>query len=227
MDATPHHTVHYRRKAFTLIEVVIAVGVLSIAILTLIGLLGSTFTQVEEVVQTNRALSVIQAVNAALDAPQTIAGDKILEGEKGMPDFDRLYPILSRAVDRKVILFFYTIEVKNDKGSTGIIPIIRYSSGGNFTQDEYIEQNGFGPIFRVELSISKLLEKQQIELDTKEAIPKSTEYTGGALPGKAEEYALAFLPLYAEVFSHPLGNLSVDQMPATRPILGANIIINR
>ncbi|MDR2512940.1 MAG: hypothetical protein LBD01_03990 [Puniceicoccales bacterium] len=227
MDTTTHHSTPRHHKAFTLIEVTLAVGVLTIAVLTLIGLLGSTFSQVEEVVQTNRALSVIQTVNAALDSPKIIAGDTILEGDKDTPDFDRLYTVLSRAVDKKVILFFYTMEVKNDKGSVGTIPIVHYSAGGIFTPEEYVTRNGVGPVFRVELSISKLLEKQQIELDTKDAIPKNKEYDGGALPAKAEEYALAFLPLYAEVYIHPPNNLSPEQIPASRPILGANIIINR
>ena len=46
-----------RRPGFSLIEVTLAIGILGMAILSLVGILGSTFQQVDEIMQTNRALS--------------------------------------------------------------------------------------------------------------------------------------------------------------------------
>ena len=61
-----------RRDGFSLIEVTLAIGILGMAILSLIGILGSTFQQVDEIMQTNRALSGVTRLIGALDNPRSI-----------------------------------------------------------------------------------------------------------------------------------------------------------
>jgi Tfp pilus assembly protein PilV len=61
-----------RRAGFSLIEVTLAIGILGMAILSLVGILGSTFQQVDEIMQTNRALSGVTRLIGALDNPRSI-----------------------------------------------------------------------------------------------------------------------------------------------------------
>ena len=61
-----------RRPGFSLIEVTLAIGILGMAILSLVGILGSTFQQVDEIMQTNRALSGVTRLIGALDNPRSI-----------------------------------------------------------------------------------------------------------------------------------------------------------
>jgi hypothetical protein len=59
--------------------VTLAIGIVGVAILSLVGILGSTFQQVDEIMQTNRALSGVTRFIGALDNPRSIiyhqAGD--------------------------------------------------------------------------------------------------------------------------------------------------------
>lgn len=61
-----------RRAGFSLIEVTLAIGILGMAILSLVGILGSTFQQVDEIMQTNRALAGVTRLIGALDNPRSI-----------------------------------------------------------------------------------------------------------------------------------------------------------
>ena len=60
------------RPGFSLVEVTLAIGIVGVAILSLVGILGSTFQQVDDIMQTNRALSGVTRLVAALDSPRSI-----------------------------------------------------------------------------------------------------------------------------------------------------------
>lgn len=59
-------------RGFSLVEVTLAIGIVGIAILSLVGILGSTFQQVDDIIQTNRALSGVSRLIGALDNPRSI-----------------------------------------------------------------------------------------------------------------------------------------------------------
>lgn len=61
-----------RRRGFTLVEVILAVGVVGIAFASLVGILTSSFQQVDDIMQTNKALTSAQALVTALDNPRSI-----------------------------------------------------------------------------------------------------------------------------------------------------------
>jgi hypothetical protein len=52
--------------------VTLAIGIVGMAILSLVGILGSTFQQVDDIMQTNRALSGVTRLIGALDNPRSI-----------------------------------------------------------------------------------------------------------------------------------------------------------
>lgn len=60
------------RSGFSLVEVTLAIGIVGIAILSLVGILGSTFQQVDDIMQTNRALAGVSRLMGALDNPRSI-----------------------------------------------------------------------------------------------------------------------------------------------------------
>ena len=61
-----------KRRGFSLVEVTLAIGIVGIAILSLVGILGSTFQQVDDIMQTNRALAGVTRLVGALDNPRSI-----------------------------------------------------------------------------------------------------------------------------------------------------------
>lgn len=53
-------------QAFSLVEVVLAIGVLSLAVVALLGLFGPTMSSVKQVIDTNEATAVVSRVNAEI-----------------------------------------------------------------------------------------------------------------------------------------------------------------
>jgi type II secretory pathway pseudopilin PulG len=128
------------RPGFSLVEVTLAIGIVGVAILSLVGILGSTFQQVDEIMQTNRALSGVTRLIGALDNPRSIvyldaAGEKVPNNSKylmdaGLPldggnpsvsNFDIAYRLLQGARDNgdnAVWLYVYErkiVSFDNDK----------------------------------------------------------------------------------------------------------------
>ncbi|MEM8550132.1 MAG: prepilin-type N-terminal cleavage/methylation domain-containing protein [Verrucomicrobiota bacterium] len=57
-----HRRQHSNRPGFSLVEVVLAIGIIAIAVVALLGLFGPTVGGVKQIVDSNRALSVTDAV---------------------------------------------------------------------------------------------------------------------------------------------------------------------
>lgn len=62
-----------RRNGFSLIEVVLAIGIFLVTVLALVGLLGPTLQSVDEVEKTDEIASVVNTVNAFLQNSPAIA----------------------------------------------------------------------------------------------------------------------------------------------------------
>jgi uncharacterized protein (TIGR02598 family) len=216
------------RKGFSLVEVILAVGILGVAILTLVALVGGSFLQVENVVQTNRALSVITAVETALNNPEFIGGRTIPDtNSTTKPRFDAIYKYVREAVGgKKLVLYFLTTSTTNSQtGTSGAATLIYNAPGDVFTRQQFANLNATGSAFRVEFSIAKQLEGLRVNFDPTKAQPGDEVYSGGPLPGQATEYALAYIPLHLEVFPHQFGSTSKER--TAQPILAQDIIIQR
>lgn len=146
-DALP---VRPRRRGFTLVEVILAVGVVGIAIASLVGILATTFQQVDDIMQTNRALTAAQGLVAGLDNPRSVLRDLTVSGglshnntasfylpsRSGIdnatgdaPNFDLAYNLLKGAtsVDNAVWLYVY-----ERKMVTAIAESVVASGGTNY-----------------------------------------------------------------------------------------------
>lgn len=64
-----------QKKAFSLVEVVLAIGVLSLAVVALLGLFGPTMSSVKQVIDTNEATAVVSRVNAEIQ--RTLTFDEV------------------------------------------------------------------------------------------------------------------------------------------------------
>lgn len=219
-----------RRKAFSLVEVILAVGVLSMALLALVGLLGSSFQQVNNVVDTNRALSVVNYMTAAFDNPELIGGTEKIPGvqDKSQPVFNALYAELSQAVeDKRKTFYCFTRYTDPDKPEKGVLTVIVKMAGDKIDRAFYDENNGVGSVFRIEASVSNILEGQRIVLDSATYEPREDVYSGGALP-PVETYALAYLPVLLEIYPHDIDlDITLAQQRDMKPILSQNVVINR
>lgn len=215
------------RKGFTLVEVILAVGVIAMAIMALVGLLGTTFQQVQDVVQTNQAIGVVTKVNAALDNPRMVGGEKIPNAETTTA-FDAIYDLVKTAQGANpVVLYYFDKEVDFDNlGKETTIPVVYRAPSNNFTQTLFAQQSGSGAVFRVEIRIANLLNDQRIYVDPNTYEPTDTTYAGGALPDIGS-YALAYLPLELRIFPHDFSDNSLNASREVRPVLTQNIVINR
>ncbi len=216
------------KDGFTLVEVILAVGVIAMAIMALIGLLGTTFQQVQDVVETNQAIGVVTKVNAALDNPRTVGGEKIPNAETTTA-FDAVYDFVKNAHGTNpVVLYYFQKEINFDNlGKETSIPVMYRAASDNFTQVLYNQQGGTGSVFRVEIRISNLLENQRIFVDTSTYEPTDATYVAGSSLPDVNSYALAYLPLEVRVFPHDFSDNSLNASRDIRPILTQNIVINR
>ena len=136
------------RPGFSLVEVTLAIGIVGVAILSLVGILGSTFQQVDEIMQTNRALSGVTRLIGALDNPRSIvfvdstseqspqnskylleapvadtSGVDLTAGNPAASNFDIVYRLLQKARDNgdnAVWLYVYERKiVAPDSDKTG------------------------------------------------------------------------------------------------------------
>ncbi len=120
-----------RRPGFSLIEVTLAIGVVGIAILSLVGILGSTFQQVDDIMNTNRALAGVTRLIGALDKPRTIAYlptgataaitkyinqtgtvTPALDPLSDASDFDLAYRLLANAATSTTAVWVYVYDRK-------------------------------------------------------------------------------------------------------------------
>lgn len=243
-----------RRRGFTLVEVILAVGVIGIAIASLIGILTSTFQQVDDVLQTNRALTAAQGLITALDNPRSILKDPPASGANNaaanyLPattdvdasNFDIAYRLLSGAADadRAVWLFVYERKVvRADEEVTGadadqfqvnanpaLVEVVRMSDD-TFGPDLANARSVIGAPMRVRLTLSRLLVGQRVTLDAATGEPTPATYAAGTpLGADPNTYALAHLPIVAEFFPH---DYSADFKDVeVQPVLTQTIILNR
>ena len=84
------------KKGFSLIEVVLAIGIFLVTVLALVGLLGPTLQSVDEVEKTDEVSSIVNTINAFLQNSQEIA--------PGSSKFDAIYSAVSQ--DHATLLVF-------------------------------------------------------------------------------------------------------------------------
>ena len=139
---------------FSLIEVVLAIGIFLVTVLALVGMLGPTLQSVDEVEKTDEIASVVSTVNAFLQSSPDIA-------VSGQSKFETIYKELN--MDGFITAFVFRAYDNNDninlvvgfgdKFDVGEVDKARVSAANIITNSNVIAA---GPVYRVFLTASSV-----------------------------------------------------------------------
>ena len=134
-------------KGFTLIEVVLAIGIFLLSILALVGLLGPTLSSVEDVTQADEVTSVVNTVNAFLMNSPDIA-----------PNASKFNAIYNALQGNGLLTIFVFRQFENNDSDREILRVGFSSDPDLFPSPATINNfnNAAGPIYRVLLSASSV-----------------------------------------------------------------------
>jgi type II secretory pathway pseudopilin PulG len=140
---------------FSLIEVVLAIGVFLVTVLALVGLLGPTLQSVDEVEKSDEVVSVVNTVNAFLQSSDEI--------NPGGSRFNTVYEAVLSG-DFATVFVFRSFADPNDPTDielqVGFVDS-EVTGGSTLGLDAVVDAEDFadaaGPIYRVVLSASSVL----------------------------------------------------------------------
>ena len=146
-----------RRLGFSLIEVVLAIGIFMVTVLALVGLLGPTLKSVDEVEQTDAIASVVNSLNAFLQQSPEIA--------PGASKFDAIFNAVANNGHATIFVFqaYLNEESTNTELKIGfwgepeqvVDPKAQIDKNNDFVENSTVKVAG--PIYRVVLTPSSVL----------------------------------------------------------------------
>ena len=173
-----------KKKAFTLVEVMLAVGVIAVSITSMIGLLGAITANITQIRHQQKAASCVTQMETVLRTKR----------------FDDVFRWVSNPSQPYVVYFWDEYQNPDDPDNTSLIPRCSEDEGAvpNMPPSTDTLQNIDGDIYRVNLSVYQNgLKGEKVRLGDE------TEYGGGSVGGDPASYALSYLPLTIEVFAEP------------------------
>ena len=138
---------------FSLIEVVLAIGIFLVTVLALVGMLGPTLQSVDEVEKTDEIASVVNTVNAFLQS-----SPDIVNSSSSVSKFDAIYNAV-KSNDYATVLVFRSYE---DSVSTDIELIVGFLGETDALLVASDFANTAGPIYRVVLSASSVTPEAEL-----------------------------------------------------------------
>lgn len=109
---------------FSLIEVVLAIGIFLVTVLALVGLLGPTLQSVDEVEKTDEVSSIVNTLNAFLQNSPEIEIPREVS-PPGVPKFDAIYNAVADGGEATVYIYRWYEDANDAQDS----PIIRLEAG--------------------------------------------------------------------------------------------------
>lgn len=151
----PSPAVLRSRDGFSLIEVVLAIGIFLVTVLALVGLLGPTLQSVDEVEDTDEVSSVVNTVNSFLQSSLDIA--------PGASKFDAIYEAVASEDSATIFVFRRYIDDSSDVVElvVGFISEASVADEAELTTNDF--DNPAGPIFRVVLTASSVTPEDWLE----------------------------------------------------------------
>ncbi len=147
------------KYGFSLIEVVLAIGIFLVTVLALVGLLGPTLQSVDEVEKTDEIASVVNTVNAFLQSSPDIAVGS-------QSKFETIYDAISNNSNNEATIFVYRYyDNKTDPDNETIALEVGFATGEPVNVRAKVNQpatnpanfaDAAGPIFRVVLTASSV-----------------------------------------------------------------------
>lgn len=226
-----------RRRGFSLVEVLLAVAVLGMAILTIVGLLNAAFESVSSNLRTSQALTVYTRLDGALaDVREFISpeGQAIVSENdlKTKPSFDYVYEWLNgkngESWDDALFVVCFSRRVNPDSDETPqlVMQAIKADSPQSLpTKDDLDSMDFEGNVYLARIFISPELEGARVEMNSRGEVLSRTHTQGAALPSSPDAYALAYLPVTVEIYPFAVG--SSRQSESQTPILSQMLVISR
>jgi len=175
------------RKAFTLVEVMLAVGVIAVSITAMIGLLTAITGNLNLIRYQNKATTIIANIETTLK----------------MKSFSTVFDWVKNPAEPYVIYFWDEYQNPDDPDNSSLVTmsseIDGYTSQQPPTEESLMKSEG--EIFRVLISLYENGLKGK-----KTNIGDETEYAGGAL-SDVKLYALAHLPIKVDILVDPRGDV--------------------
>jgi len=146
-------------RGFSLIEVVLAIGIFLVTVLALVGLLGPTLQSVDEVEKTDEVASVVNTVNAFLQSSPDIAPTG-----SGNSKFQAIYAAV-KAGDEATIFVYRYFSDDPSSSNPAVKLEVGFASGEPVGDSAKVNEPGSNPadfsqaagsIYRVVLSASSV-----------------------------------------------------------------------
>ena len=215
-----------RRLAFSLIEVVLAIGIFLVTILALVGLLGPTLKSVDDVDKTDEVVSIVNTLNAFLQNSPDIA--------PGGSKFNAIYNAVADANFATIFIYRWydatapnglTVRLEvgfadNENGAIdnrGVVNTLR----GTAPQADF--SNAAGPIYRVVLTPSSVIPETGTDFNGNQVTYRSAQRDGGTqtytLSTTLGNYAEGYFAMEARIFSREADQLVLQGAPMPTPTL--------
>lgn len=147
------------RRGFSLIEVVLAIGIFLVTVLALVGLLGPTLQSVDEVEKSDEVVSVVNTVNAFLQSSPDIA--------PGGSKFNAIYRAVESDDYATIFVFRRFVGSSTDVelaigflAEASVDPLAELDPDTDF-------DNVAGPLYRVVLSASSVTPESSLDSTTR------------------------------------------------------------
>lgn len=179
------------KKAFTLVEVMLAVGVLSVAISIMIALLGAIIGNLSQIRYQNKAITLLADLETTLR----------------MQSFDTVFDWVRDPSQPYVIYFWDQFQNPEDPDNSSLVTVSSELPGRVKqhppTQEELADSSG--ELYRANLMLyQNALKGNHISINSPEAV-----YSSGPIIAEADDYALSGLPITVEFFVEPRDDITV------------------
>lgn len=218
-----------RRLGFSLIEVVLAIGIFMVTVLALVGLLGPTLKSVDEVEQTDAIASVVNSLNAFLQQSPEIA--------PGASKFDAIFKTVAN--NGHATIFVFQAYLNEDSTNTKL-KIGFWGEDTDVATAARVATADFesgstplvaGPIYRVVLTPSSVLPALYRSPDRNPTTKVySLTVTSPDPPGYPEGYFAMEVRIFAEEYSEDYtSNLdsNLEVLADAEPIFTYNAAVVR
>ena len=173
-----------KKAGFTLVEVMLAVGVIAVSVTSMIGLLAAITNNLNQIRYQNKAVSLISNLETTLRTKK----------------FDTVFRWVSNPSEPHVIYFWDEYQTPEDPDNLAILTKSTENDGytsGVMPSQETLDKVE-GNVYRALLTVYQNgLKGQKIRLND------PTEYAGGSIGEDPNEYAVAYLPIKVEILVDP------------------------
>lgn len=212
------------RAGFSLIEVVLAIGIFLVTVLALVGLLGPTLESVDNVEKTDEVASIVNTLNAFLQSSPDIAPTS--------SRFDAVYNAVANNGYATVLLFRQyspddpdgPIELK-----VGFLQEDSVDGRATIVDDDVrvgSDVLAAGTVFRAVLTVSSVTPSVHVDDAGQGQYPRYT-ITGGRAPIGTPGtvfYDEGYFAMEVRIFAEdPTLNFAVDELPDGSPATPANL----